>query len=134
MAASVTIRSTGRDGVYAGSSGAWTFESGPASGPGPGSIDLLLSSLGTCTIAVVGHFMQRKGYATDKLEVILTCELDASSNRYGAITLDLRLGDDLTEAQRRTIRAVAESCRIHNTLKNFAGVKLEIEGLPSTLA
>lgn len=134
MASSVTIRSTEREGVYVGSSASWTFEFGPSSEPGPRSVDLLLSALGTCTIGVVGHFMRRKGYATDKLEIILACELDADSNRYGAITLNLRLGVDLTAAQRRSIRAVAESCRIHKTLKNFAGVILEIEALPRALA
>ncbi len=74
--------------------------------------------------------MRQKGYATDKLEVVLSSEFDAAGKRYGTITLELRPGDDLTEAQKRSIRAVAGSCRIHNTLKNFAGIDIEIEGLP----
>lgn len=129
MASSVTLRSAGRGEVFVGSSGAWNFEFDPASGAGPRSIDLLLFSLGTCTIAVVSHYMQRKGYATDKLEVDLSSDFDAASKRYGAITVNLRLGDDLTEAQKRSIRAAAGSCRIHNTLKNFAGINIEVEGL-----
>jgi len=130
MASSVTLRSAGRGDVFVGSNGAWNFEFDPTDDAGPRSIDLLLFSLGTCTIAVVGRYMRQKGYATDKLEVVLSSDLDAAGKRYGAITVDLRPGDGLTEAQKRSIRAVAGSCRIHNTLKNFAGINIEIEGLP----
>ncbi len=130
MASSVTLRSAGRGEVFLGSNGGWNFEFDPTNDAGPRSIDLLLFSLGTCTIAVVGRYMRQKGYATDKLEVVLSSDFDAASKRYGAITLDLRPGDDLTEAQKRSIRAVAGSCRIHNTLKNFVGINIEIEGLP----
>lgn len=134
MVSSVSLRSTGRGEVFAGCNGAWNFEFDPTGEAGPRSIDLLLFSLGTCTIAVVGRYMQQKGYATDKLEVVLSSDFDAASKRYGAITVDLRPGGDLTEAQKRSIRAVAGSCRIHNTLKNFAGINIEIEGLPRALA
>ena len=70
MASSVTLRSTGRGEVFAGSNGAWNLEFDPTSEAGPRSIDLLLFSLGTCTIAVVGRYMRQKGYATDNFSGI----------------------------------------------------------------
>lgn len=133
MASSVVLRPAGRPGAFIASNGSWSFEFDLNNEAGPRSIDLLLFSLGTCTIGTLTRYMEHKGLDPNTLEVTLSSDYEAANKQYGTISVNLRLTGDLTESQLRSIRAVASTCRIHNTLKNFPGVELDAERSPPSL-
>lgn len=131
MTYSVTIDYTGQGTAFeaANGSGSFTFIFDSSSATSPRAIELLLLSLGCCTAATVGRYMQQKGWSTDGLRVGLRAEFDESEKRYGAIQVDVRVAMALGEAERRTLLAVARTCRIHKTLDDFRGVEIDIAGV-----
>ena len=87
-------------------------------GGSPRSIDLVMLGLGACTVATVQHYLKRKGMSVDGLGVQVSSELDKATNAYGDFKITLTVDDRFTEAERNVILAVANTCRIHKTLKS----------------
>lgn len=129
MSFTVSVRPTGRGVGCKASSRGWTFGFDPDQDSGPRAIEYLLFSLGACTAATVGRFMQKKGLNNDGLEVHVSAEFDESSRGYKGIKVEVRPGGNLSESDQRAILAVARDCRIHNTLVNLSGIHVEIPGL-----
>jgi putative redox protein len=83
---------------------------------GPTAHDLYDAALGACKALTVVWYARRKGIPLEDLEV--TVERDASAERQGVYTLSaaLRLGGELTEAQRQELLAVAGKCPVHKLM------------------
>jgi putative redox protein len=83
---------------------------------GPSAHDLYDAALGTCKALTLVWYARRKGIPLEDLEV--TVDRDASAERQGVYKLatTLRLGGDLTEAQRQELLAVAGKCPVHKLM------------------
>lgn len=89
-------------------------EGGDDAGPNPH--DLYDAALGACKAITLVWYAKRKGIALEEVEVII--DRDASGERQGVYKLDtaLRLGGDLTDAQREELLAVAGKCPVHKLM------------------
>jgi putative redox protein len=83
---------------------------------GPSAHDLYDAALGTCKGLTVVWYARRKGIPLVDLEV--TVERDDSQERQGVYKLatTLKLGGELTEAQRQELLAVAGKCPVHKLM------------------
>jgi len=99
-----------------------TVEEG-GEGSAPGAHDLYDAALGACKALTVLWYAKRKNIPVEGIEVRV--ERDATQERAGTYRLDaqLRLGGNLTPAQRQELLAVASKCAIH---KLMTAVKTEI--------
>ena|ERR1700736_918373 len=85
-------------------------------GLGPNPHDLYDAALGACEALTVVWYANRKGIPVENIEV--TVERDQSEERIGIYRLDtkLKLGGNLTEAQRRELLSVASKCPVHKLM------------------
>lgn len=83
---------------------------------GPNPHDLYDAALGACEALTVLLYARRKGIAVEEIEVAV--ERDQSQERAGTYRLDtkLKLGGNLTDAQRRELLAVASKCPVHKLM------------------
>ncbi len=92
---------------------------------GPSPAELLAASLGACIAMMVQNYCRRHEYAGD-VGVNLTLELADSPKRIGGIVVDVELPDSVPEDKLDAIRAMAERCPIHETLRDPPRVDLDI--------
>jgi putative redox protein len=85
-------------------------------GLGPNPHDLYDAALGACEALTVLWHAKRKGIAVENIEV--TVERDQSEERTGIYRLNtkLKLGGDLTDAQRQELLSVASKCPVHKLM------------------
>jgi putative redox protein len=83
---------------------------------GPSAHDLYDAALGACKALTLVWYARHKGIALEDVEV--TVERDASGERQGVYKLDvaLRLGGQLTEADRAALLTVAGKCPVHKLM------------------
>lgn len=91
-------------------------------GLGPNPHDLYDAALGACEALTVLWYANRKGIAVENIEV--SVERDQSEERTGIYRLDtkLKLGGDLTDAQRQELLAVASKCPVHKLMSSVQTV------------
>jgi putative redox protein len=85
-------------------------------GLGPNPHDLYDAALGACEALTVLWYAKRKGIEVDQIEVLV--ERDQSKERNGIYRIDtkLKLGGNLTDAQRQELLAVASKCPVHKLM------------------
>jgi putative redox protein len=85
-------------------------------GLGPNPHDLYDAALGACEALTVLWYARRKGIPVDEIEVAV--ERDQSEERTGIYRLDtkLKLGGNLTDAQRQELLSVASKCPVHKLM------------------
>jgi len=83
---------------------------------GPSPHDLYDAALGACEALTVLWYANRKAIPVEKIEV--TVERDQSEERTGVYRLDtkLRLGGNLSDAQRRELLLAASKCPVHKLM------------------
>jgi putative redox protein len=83
---------------------------------GPNPHDLYDAALGACEALTVLWYANRKSIPVENIEVRV--ERDQSEERTGIYRLDtkLKLGGDLTDAQRRELLSVASKCPVHKLM------------------
>lgn len=100
-----------------------TVEGGKNQGPDP--YDLLLMSLGTCTVMTVKMYAQRKGWEVGDMYMELrhnkshvedceTCE-DLTS-KIDVIEKELIIKGDITQEQKEKLLEISKKCPVHKTL------------------
>ena len=89
-------------------------EGGDGSAPSPH--DFYDAALGACKALTVLWYAKRKGIPVEDIEVRV--ERDSTQERAGTYRLDakLRLGGQLSEAQRQELLSVASKCPIHRLM------------------
>jgi len=83
---------------------------------GPNPHDLYDAALGACEALTVLWYASRKGIPVEGIEVAV--ERDQSKEKAGIYRLDtkLRIGGNLTDAQRRELLSVASKCPVYKLM------------------
>jgi putative redox protein len=91
-------------------------------GLGPNPHDLYDAALGACKAMTVLSYARRKGIPVEGIEVAV--ERDQSEERTGTYRLDakLKLGGNLTDAQRQELLSVASKCPVHKLMTSVQTV------------
>ncbi len=96
---------------------------GADSGPDP--YDLLLSSVGACTVMTLRMYAERKGWPLDDIEITLkhqrTYDNDCSGCEDKPMQIDeisrvLQFKGDLSDEQKDRLLEIADKCPVHRTL------------------
>jgi putative redox protein len=85
-------------------------------GSGPTPHDIYDAALGACKALTVLWYAKRKGIPVEDIQVDV--ERDDSQERAGTYRLDakLKLGGNLTDAQKQELLAVAGKCPVHKLM------------------
>lgn len=85
-------------------------------GLGPNPHDLYDAALGACEALTVLLYAKRKGIPVEDIEI--TVDRDRSEEKTGIYRLDtkLKLGGNLTDAQRRELLSVASRCPVNKLM------------------
>jgi putative redox protein len=91
-------------------------------GLGPNPHDLYDAALGACKAMTVLWYARRKGIPVEGIEV--TVDRDQSEERTGIYRLDtkLKLGGNLTDAQRQELLSAASKCPVHRLMTSVQTV------------
>jgi ribosomal protein S12 methylthiotransferase accessory factor len=120
MATEMIIRFPGKKKVVAEFDGFTVATDQPceAGGDGgaPGPFDLFLASLGTCAGIFVLSFCQKRGIATDGLEIRQTLEWDEARHLATKIVLEISLPKDFPEKYRESLIKTADLCTVKRHL------------------
>ena len=81
---------------------------------GPTPVDYVLVALGSCTVLTVKMYADRKKWPLDRIEAKLTRQ--PPQGKIDTIAMELILGGDLDDEQRKRLMDVAERCPVHRTL------------------
>jgi putative redox protein len=92
----------------------WDWRRGEGSGPNPH--DLFDAALGACEAMTVLSYAKRKGFPVEDIQVFV--ERDNSEEKTGTYRLEtrLKLGGNLSDAQRQELLSVASRCPIHKLM------------------
>jgi putative redox protein len=90
---------------------------------GPTPHQLLLAALGACTAITLRLYAARKGWPLDRVEVRLSRHKDEAVEVFEReLVLDGPLDDD----QRARLKAIAERCPVHRTLRGKIRIETRI--------
>jgi putative redox protein len=91
-------------------------------GLGPNPHDLYDAALGACEALTVLWYANRKGIPVDNIEI--TVERDQSEEKTGVYRLEskLKLGGNLSDAQRAELLAVASKCPVYKLMTSVQTV------------
>lgn len=98
---------------------------------GPAPYELLLMSLGSCSIITMKMYAQRKGYDIRHVEMDLTHEKisrdggDGVTIKQDVIHKKVTLVGDLSESERERLLQISSMCPVHRTLEGVVEITSE---------
>ena len=118
--------------VSAGSASTIVDGAGQDGSTGFRSVDLLLASLGACTVGTMLTAAAEASIAVTDVKVELRPVVALTPHeRVSRIRMKMTLGGDLSDSDLLALRAAAETCKVHNSLHHGIQTQLDLAAAPS---
>lgn len=88
------------------------------------SVDFLLAALGSCTLATLSHYMQRKGMESE-IKINVTSTREEGQDHYGSIAVLVDVGE-VDERTKMVLKSIGKTCTIHKTLHAHPEISIDI--------
>lgn len=100
----------------------------PDSDRGPSPIELFVASFATCVAHYSGTFLRRHHLSSDGLTVHAEYAMATDRPaRVGRISVTVLVNALLTPQQKTALRAVANHCTVHNTLRQPPEIEIRVD-------
>lgn len=96
-------------------------------GLGPNPFDLLLASLGTCTVVTVVHYAGQAKIPLVRLWAELEGQEEKESEKKYRIAIRLRARGELEQADLERLKRAAGRCHVHTLLAPGVDIQIDIE-------
>jgi uncharacterized OsmC-like protein len=100
-------------------------EDSPYEGMSPGS--LMVAALGMCTGMHIETYLKDHGIEYEGIEITVKNKYDSDPPRATEFLLDIEVGADLDEEQRRGLLEEANRCYVGNTLRNDPKISVNLK-------
>jgi uncharacterized OsmC-like protein len=100
-------------------------EGSPYEGMSPGS--LMVAALGMCTGMHVETYLKEQGIEYQGIEITVKNRYDGDPPRATEFLLDVKVGADLDEGQRRGLLDEANRCYVGNTMRNGPKIRANLK-------
>ena len=99
---------------------------GDDSAPTPS--ELFIASIGSCAALFAVRYLETAKLNPEGLSVNINWDFSEDSSRIASIPISINVPNAVLGARKKAVVAAAEKCVIHNTLKNYPEVKIDVEG------
>ena len=89
--------------------------------------ELLADALGACMLTMIGFLAARRGEQVAGTELSVVPGFDEKHSRIVSFALTFHFPDSLSQAQKDFYAKAAESCPVHNTLKEDITYKITVK-------
>ena len=89
--------------------------------------ELLANALGACMLTMIGFLAARRGEQVVGTELSVVPGFDEKHSRIVSFALTFHFPDSLSQAQKDFYAKAAESCPVHNTLKEDITYKITVK-------
>lgn len=89
--------------------------------------ELLAAALGACMLTMVGFMASKRGENVTGTELSVVPEFDEKHSRVLKIALAFSFPDSLTEDQKKFYARTAQTCPVHNSLREDISYTVEIK-------
>ena len=97
-------------------------------GLGPSPFELLLGSLGACTVITVGHYAALGKVPVEKITCDVEGDDDEETKTY-AIKVVVRVRGDLNDKDMKRLESYAKRCHVHQLLEKAAHIDVRLEAV-----
>ena len=89
--------------------------------------ELLANALGACMLTMIGFLAARRGEQVEGTTVTLVPAFDEKHTRIVSFAVTFHFPEGLSQAQKDFYAKAAESCPVHNTLKEDITYKIVVK-------
>ena len=89
--------------------------------------ELLANALGACMLTMIGFLSSRRGERLEGTRLTVVPGFDEKHSRITSFVLTFCVPEGLSQAQKDFYAKAAESCPVHNTLKEDISYKIVIK-------
>ena len=89
--------------------------------------ELMANALGACMLTMIGFLANRRGEKVEGTEICVEPAFDEKHSRMTGFTLTFCFPPDLTQPQKDFYAKAAESCPVHNSLREDMTYKIVVK-------
>lgn len=89
--------------------------------------ELLAGALGACMLTMVGFLAAKRGEQVEGTRVSVTPGFDEKHSRITSFAVEFRFPETLTQPQKDFYAKAAESCPVHNSLRQDITYKITVK-------
>lgn len=98
----------------------------PADDDSMNSFEVFVTSLGFCIAAMLGNYCERAALDTGPIEVTVNADREEGEHALSALAVEVNVPGEWDERRKAAFHKVAEACPVHQTIKAWEGMEIEI--------